>query len=359
MNKNKILNAIILLAFALFNYGCQRTEGANQVNDNSKASLQNSQAINAKAYPVKIMTLKYESVSDYAPAVGIAKPSKASKISFEEGGTILKILKNKGDYVKAGDTLIILDNSILKAQLESARAQYELAEVNFKKNEEIYLKNAASEIQYLQAKYQKEIAKANFDLMKARYEKTYLKAPFDGYIENKFVEVGELANPGVPAFSLIDIKEIKIEAGISENYARQVKKGARVLIDIPTVNLFNINGQVIFVSESVINDNRSFTVEIKLNDRISGIKPNMRANVLIEIEKVKNSILIPEDAAMKTDLGDVAYVYENGKAKLRKISIAFRRNNMISISEGLNEGDSLIVVGQQNLIDGMRVIAIN
>src|SRR5690554_27056 len=304
---------------------------------------------------VETEKVKYQPFTSYISLIGVAKPFHKADIAYDEGGQIKAFYKDKGSYVKEGEVILEIENSVLKASLDAAKAQYEMAETNFKKQEKIYNEKVSSELQYLNAKYERDAAKANYELIKNRYEKTFVKAPFSGIVDLKYLEVGEFAAPGAPIVSLVSTDKIKIEAGVPENYVDDIHPGDNVKVIFNDLGKQTFDEKISYVGASINTDNRTFPIEIIINNKGHKIKPELNAVVKIEKNKFDKVAIVPEEVISKTDIGNVVFVEENGIAKMRIVEVNSRDNNKAAIISGLKEGDNLILVGYQNLIDGEKV----
>jgi len=340
----KYLIVTLLLLSSISFTGCSESDG------NTKAAKK--EEINRVS--VKTIELKGEKYSDFISVVGTIKPFQKALLSATEGGKITKFHKDKGEFVKKGETILEIDNELLKASLDGTKAQFELAEITFQKQEMIYKQNVNSEIQYLQAKYGMEQLKANLKMIQTRYNNTFIIAPFSGYIDYKFYDEGEHAPVGQPIVNLINISKVKIEAGVPENFITSVKKG-----DITTVLVNAVgkeyNGKISFVGTSVNATNRTFPIEITILNKEKQLKPELISEVKIQTKYYEKIITIPTEVITRVDNGYVVYVENNGKAESREVKIIKRTGGRVAVSDGLNDGDKLIVVGYQSLIHGQAI----
>lgn len=351
--KNKIKITIILLIGTLLlvtiNACSDSAEGENLGNEES----------NEPSVYVKTVPLEHVTFYDQIKVFGVAKAINQADISTDEGGKIKEFVKDKGSYVNKDDVILILDNDVLKANLDAALAQYERAQSNFTRQEKVYKENVISEITYLNAKYDRDAAKANYDLIKARYDRTFIKAPFAGIVDKKYAEVGETILPGVPVVSVVNMYKIKIEAGVPENYVNRVQMGDSVKVVFKDLQNAEYKAVLSYVGNTITTNNRTFPIEITINNSDRKIKPELSAQVYIQEEKYDAAILIPEETVTKTDLGHTVFIEEDGIAKMRIVEIISRSNNKIAVSSGLKEGENLIYVGFQNLVDGTKVKVVN
>jgi RND family efflux transporter MFP subunit len=346
-----LINFLVVVIIFISITSCGDSTGNEKNNDPSK--------IEASVY-VKTIPLKLESFVDNIYVLGVAKAFYQAKLSSDEGGKIKEFIKDKGSYVKKGDVIVTIDNDILKANLDAAFAQYKRAESTYVRQEVVYKQQVTSEITYLNSKYERDAAKANYELIKARYERTFIKAPFSGIVDQKFAEIGETVMPGFPIVSLVSMNKIKVVAGVPENYVNLVKKGTDVDIIFKDLNDAKYHSKVSYVGHTISTNNRTFTVEIILDNRDGNIKPELNAQIYIEKRKYDNVFKIPEDIVTETDRGPVIFIEKDGLASMRNVEILARFSNQVAIKpDGIKEGEQLIVVGYQNLVNGERVTVIN
>jgi len=301
---------------------------------------------------VEIENIQGEKYTSYIKVIGVVQPLNKANLSFLEGGRIKSFLKNKGSYVIKGETLAVLDNAVVKASKDAAKARYDFAEINFKKQKKIFDENISSEFQYLKSKSERDQAKANYELMNARYNNTFIIANFDGIIDAKFIEEGEFAPPGSPVISLIQNSKVKIVAGVPEKFAAKIKSNQKVKIKVGSNS---IEGKISFVGATLDVNNRTFSTEVIVQNKNKLLKPGMISEVSIEQKSYPKIVTIPDDVVTRTDNGYMVFVEENGIAKSKQISILDRFENKISIEKGLVVGEHLIVVGFQNLVEGQEV----
>jgi RND family efflux transporter MFP subunit len=345
---------IFMLIFALMILVVLTSCGESDGSEKEKAEEDESRVVR-----VETEELKGSQYTDFIKIIGQLKPIEKASLSHPTGGIIKTFNKDKGDYVNKGDTIAVIDNDVLKANLASAKAKYDLAEITYDKQEEIFKQKVNSEIQVLEAKANRDAAKANFELIKAQLEDSYITAAFPGIVDAKYYEEGELAGPGMPIVNLINISRIKVEAGLPERYVGQVSKGAPVKILVKNLTDKMIEGRVSFIGNSVTTNNRTFPIEIMVSTSTTKLKPELVAELFIENEHYDDVITIPQEVAERVDDGYEVFIVDSGKAVSRNIKILNRFDDKIAVKSGLKKGEQLIVVGYQNLVHGQKVKIVN
>jgi membrane fusion protein (multidrug efflux system) len=335
------LTVILCLTFGLF-YSCGGDKSQTKEN-NQKLSL------------VKIQEVKPQLFAEKFTVVGAVKPYASAKISSEEGGLILSIEKDKGSNVAAGQIVVRLKKDVESATYEQLLAQYELAKLNFEKQQQLYDDNATTEIAYLTAKWQLEAAAKGLEVVKTHMSKGFIRSPISGVVEDKFMNKGEMSAPGMPILSIVDVSRVKISAGVPEKYVEQIKKGQDVKVTVDVLPGAEFSGKINYIAPSLSQGSRTFEIEIIINNKQRLLKPEMSANIELARSETENAIAIPQEYII--DYGDEKYVFvfENGIAKKQDLELGGRNENLVLVKSGLKDGDKLIIEGFQTLNDGEKV----
>jgi membrane fusion protein (multidrug efflux system) len=338
---NKISSAAVILLLSIFMFSCGGNK--NVKNNNEKLTL------------VKVMDVKPQYFAEKFTVVGVVKPYASAKISSEEGGLILSILKDKGDYVSKGQIVIRLKKDVQSATYDQLVAQYELAKLNFEKQQQLYDDNATTEIAYLTAKWQLEAAAKGLDVVKTHISTGFIRSPISGVVDDRYMNKGEMSAPGVPILSVVDVSRVKISAGVPEKYVEQISKGQEVKITIDVLPGQEFSGKISYVSPTLSQGSRTFEIEIIINNRKLALKPEMSANIELARSEKENAIAIPQDYIIDYGSEKYLFVLEDGIAKKRDVELGGRNENLVLIKSGLNAGDKLIIEGFQSLNDGEKV----
>jgi RND family efflux transporter MFP subunit len=306
---------------------------------------------------VRVEILKPTRLVDAIQVAGTVKASEDANLSPEEGGVVKEWRAKKGQTVKKGDLVIVLRDEVIKAGYDAATAQYKMAELNLEKQQKVFDQQGISELQMKNLEYTRDAAKANADLMKARWERTQIRAPFDGIVDNIVPNEGDFAPPGMPVARVVNTSTIKIQADIPEMYLGSVSVGSAAIITFDALPGDTLRGKVNFVGSTVSSANRALQVEIVVVNPYRKIKSEMVAKVKILRGTKPNALLVSENLVQLVDRDrTIVYVENNGKAEERRLKLGGRQGIMVEVLEGLNAGDHLIVSGYQKVINGTPVI---
>lgn len=291
---------------------------------------------------------------------GITVPDQEVNIQPKVQGRIKKIYVNVGSNVKAGQIIAEIDDTDyqntynrIKADLESAKSQLELAKANYQRAQNLIKNNSISQAEF-------DSAKSNFESAEARYKssseilekakidlnETKIRAPFDGLITNKFVDVGSFVFPQTPIF-VIQSRKTYFLGKVSEQDAIFLKKGMKMSVDFPSIGKI-IEGELDSVVPS--SDRRSFEVKILLNE---SVRSNLYGVAKAEIEK-KAAILVPYEAVSISKDGEYVFSVSDGVARKIKIKILDTLSDYISI-EIPDKITQIISPYTDKLYDGIKV----
>ncbi|MFA5403974.1 MAG: efflux RND transporter periplasmic adaptor subunit [Ignavibacteria bacterium] len=304
---------------------------------------------------VKIRDIKGENFTERYKIVGIVKPNTSAKLSSEEGGIITYLSKDKGSSVSRGETVVVLKKDFDKASYDQAYSQYELSKDNYERAEKLFLENATTEQVYMNAKLQFNIAEKTVEMYRTRLEKGYIKSPISGVVDAKYMNLGEMTNPGSPILNIVDISRVKIEAGIPEKYVTRLSKGRAVEITFDVLPDESFSGKISYISPTLNAQSRTFDIEIILDNRGRKLKPEMSANVFFTNMNLDDAVVVERDSFVDNGDEQFVFVLENDVAKKKIVKIGGTSDNKVLISEGLNIGDKLIYYGFRALVDGDKV----
>ena len=291
---------------------------------------------------------------------GRVEANRDIMISAEESGVIRRISAEKGQRVGAGQAIAKIDDAILSAQVEQARAQAALATETWERRKRLYEEDqVGSELAYLESKYSAEQSTAALRSLEARLERTTIRAPIGGVLDDRMIELGSMVGPGQAVARIVQLNPLKVSAGVPERYALDVKRGDPVSVTFDALGGETFTGSISYVGSAVNPSNRTFPVEFTLPNPGNRIKPEMVASVAIQSGVIEDALIVPQEALIRVEDGYVAFVAteENGEwvARRRALDLGASQRNRVAVEQGISAGDRLIVVGQTQVADGDRV----
>jgi membrane fusion protein (multidrug efflux system) len=341
---NRIPLIGLVFALALVFTSCKKSEGEN-----------GAQKIQPVYVHVEVVTPTR--LVDAIQIAGTVKAFEDVNISPEEGGVVKEWKVKKGQHVRKGELIVVLRDEVIKASYDAAKAQYDMAELNLERQKGVYEQQGISELQFRNFQYTRDAAKANAELMGARWERTQIRSPINGVLDNTIPNEGEFAPPGMPIARVVNTGTIKIQAEVPERYAGVVVRGMHAMITIDALQGDTLEGKISFAGSTVSSANRTMPVEIILANQLLRLKPEMVVKVKLLRESKDDALLVSDNVVQLVDRDRfVAYVENNGIAEERHLTLGGRQGNQVEVLEGLKPGDHLIVVGFQKLVNGTPVI---
>ena len=331
-----------------------------------------------------VLAVERSSVPDLLEAVGTVRAAQTSTLASQMMGTLLEVRVREGDRVQQGQVLAVIDDSQPRAglsrataaetaseqQLVAADADLTLAEVTLKRYQVLFDKQtiSAQEFDVIKARYrsaqahremaQADQAQAKAALAEARtlLEYTRIRAPFDGVITEKRADAGTLASPGMPIFTIEDIRRYRLEANVNEADLVYVKLGqvAPVLIDV--FGDSSLKGQVAQIVPAADPGSRSFVVKMELPPDV-----RLRSGLFGRAQfsrGTRQSVVIPRTAVVERgQLQGVFVLDENKVAALRYVTLGKGEGEAIEVLAGLQGGERLVAKPADLELDGKRIEA--
>ncbi len=273
------------------------------------------------------------------------------------GGVITAMYVSEGSAVRQGQAIAKLDDQIVRESLAEVQTQLALATTVFEKQSNLWKQQIGTELQYLQAKSNKESLERRISTVKAQMGQSTVTAPISGVVDQVTGKVGQVASPGMGIVRVVNLSKLKVVAKVADTYAGTVKRGDAVQINFPDINK-QINATITFVSTSVDPLSRTFTIEVPLPSDNS-LKPNMLAQVKINDFSKASAIVINQNLIQNTENGQLVYIAENAGnkkvARAKKVTVGQSYGGQIEITQGLSAGDQLITQGYQEVTDGQTI----
>ncbi len=333
--------------------------------------------------PVDVFIVKKQSIFDEIVLTGAVGSEEEANISSKIPGRVISVDADTGMSVKAKQTLVIIDDSQLKIQkmqiqnqilvaqanMDAIKIQINDAERDLNRMEELYKENVISKkqlegyqvkLETLQKNYESaqkslQVVKDNLKLIDIQIEDCIVRAPFDGIIGNKRVEMGEIVGPGQVLMIIYNTKKLNAQMKIPEAYVPKLKYGQNVQLELDAFEGKTITGKITKISGTPDPKTRMFIVYISLPFADSVIKPGMFAKGTVAIDKKTDTIMIPEKAVFEESGKKFVYIVENGRAKKIEVKLGEYSNGSVEIKSGLSDGNMVVVFGKENLSPDSRV----
>lgn len=375
--KKIILSALI---FVVLLSGCSSTPKSDEdiknkimtyrqqiANLNSKiAELESQLGVDSSSIGgllVDTMMVSSKHYEHYITVTANVDAENNALISPQMNGQVIAVYVQEGQTVSRGQLLAKINDDVLQSNLAQLETSLFLADTMYQKQKTLFDQNVISEVQYLQAKNQKETLEKNINVIKTQIAQTRITAPFSGIIDKVDIKVGELATPGRPVFQLVNLSSMIVMADASEKYLPYLNINDDVKITFPTYPDIKIDTKIYQKGNVIDPANRTFWLKIKFPNVDNKIKPNMLSTLTMKDYEADDVLVVPTNVLNKDINGWFIFIAkkENNEYVARKkyIEIGVSDNDNTIVENGLNQGDIVITKGFNQVSDGMKVSIYN
>jgi len=303
---------------------------------------------------VRVLTLGEESVSEFFEISGPVAPVRGTDLSAQESGPVVAIPIGKGEAVAQGKIILELERGILKAELDAAQAALDMQSYNVDKVRQLHGAGKVSRIELLTAESSFAQAQAMVGVLQERYDRAGIRAPFDGVVVDRYVELGQLVNPGQRVVRILDPYTLKLEAYLTDTQVQWITVGESATIQLGETRE-TASGVVSWVGFEADRMTGKFKVEIEIPNPHLKYHSGVIGRARLGKNLASNVVAIPRDAVLPGRIGPTAFVVENDRAILRRLELGADQGLMVVVLEGLAAGERLVVRGHRDLRDGSLV----
>lgn len=300
-------------------------------------------------------------------SVGTLHAVEGADLAAEVSGIVTQIAFKPGDDVKKGQLLIQLRDDSDRAQLAALRATAEQNILTYRRNASLNQQNAISKQAFDQARANMQSAVAQAAAQLATVEKKAIRAPADGRVGIRMVDIGQYVNAGTTLVTLQKLDPIFVDFTVPQQQAGVLKPGAPVTVTVESGSDKAFKGRIVALDPKVDPETRNVRVRAEISNPNKTLIPGMFATVLTEVGSPRPQLTLPQTAITYNPYGDVVYVVtpsknEKGKdilvANQRFVTVGETRGDQVAIVSGITEKDEVVTTGQLKLKNG-AVVFIN
>ena len=319
---------------------------------------------NSKYPIVSTINVKNEIFKHYVQLQGDVKSDKIISIYPEFSGILKNIYVKSGENVSQGQVLATIDDGGLKQQLAQLEITYNLAKTTYERQERLWNQKIGSEIQFLQSKSMFNAQSKAIEQLNKQLDKTVIKAPFSGVIDNVIAKQGEVVYPGRSNLMLlVNMEQMFVVSKVPENYINTITKGKEIKIESPMLNM-KLKSKIRLVANFINPSNRTFRIEADIPYNEYKIKPNLNVKINVNDYTNKNAILVKLNY-INMDSNNDQYVYKiinkKGRSYSSKTIIQTGKDNgdFVEVLKGLSANDEVVSEGARKLTNNSIVKIIN
>ena len=337
-------------------------------NDLQAINLAISKKDTLKKLPlITAFTAKSTIFTHYLEIQGNVKTKQNILVYPEMPGILRKIFVQEGQRVTKGQLLATIDDGGLSNQVAQVEATTQLAKTTFERQKRLWEQKIGSEIQFLQTKTNYEAQTNALKQLKSQQAKASVRAPFSGVVDNIIKEPGTVIAPGQGSeiFRIVNLNNMYVEAEVPEKYIASITKNKEVKVEFSVLGK-SVNSKVRQVGSFINPNNRSFKIEVPVENQSGNIKPNLTAKLQINDYTDAEAILIPQSIISENAKGE-QYIYVLKDKKLNNEAVAERliietgktQGDMIEVTKNLAADTEIIMEGARSVTNGQVVKVIN
>jgi len=295
-------------------------------------------------------------------AMGTVEADEGINISSEVAGKVQKILFKSGERVKAGTVILVQESGNEIAQLNAADARLRLAEANYERMVQLRKKNTVSQNELDSALQQKESAQGDVDNLKTTLEKKNVKAPFDGRLGIRKVDLGQDLPVGTAIVSLQATNRVRVNFPVPQFWLVQMTKGLPVTVQLGDGSNNVVKGEVTAIGAEINATTRNATVQSSLENTNNQFVPGMAVEVTVTLSNPQKVLAVPSTAVIFAPFGDTVFVVEkdkekgNLKARQQFVRLGKARGDLVEIADGVKAGEQVVSAGAFKLTNGQSVV---
>lgn len=311
------------------------------------------QGQNSRPPLVRISTVESSLFQETIFANGTLRANEAVDLRAEISAMVTGIFFEDGAMVPEGELLVKLDDRELKAEKRTLERRLQFARLEEERQRTLLEDGGTTEAAFDEALFERELVETQLELVKARLDKTEIKAPFDGLLGLRRVSRGDLVDPGTSIVSVRQIHPLKLDFPVPERFLPRVSIGMPVSIAAAGGREFD--GEVVALEPQIDEETRMISLRALVDNEDGRLLPGGFVSVELILDEIEDALMISSTALIPGLGKNLVYVVADGKVEAREVETGFRTRDQVQIVEGLRAGEKIVVQGVQGVRAGQEV----
>jgi len=320
-----------------------------------KSAGQTGVKIAETPFAVSVAKVGREDIERRIDITGTLAAWEEATIASEVDGRVVAVAADLGDRVARGEMLARVASEEYELRVAQAVADLTSARADYARIAELAANHLVSQQQVDDAKHKFDVAQAAADLAQKKLRDTNLRAPFDGAVAKRLINVGDYVRSGLSVFQLVRTTPLKFKGEVPEQFVFDVRVGDAVLAYLSTEDSEPLHGKIVRIGPAVSAESRSFAIEARIENPNGKIKPGTFARLSILSRTVNSALTIPDRAVFSFAGNPHVYVVVDGKARDRAVELDGKTADRVIVVKGLEEGEQVVVTSVELLTDGRAV----
>jgi membrane fusion protein (multidrug efflux system) len=309
----------------------------------------------ARAITVESIVVEPTRLESTVEAVGTVLADASAVLRAELPGQIIERHFEEAQLVSKGDPLFSIEATVLQAELNEARANVEQSEAAYKRAQELVRSKLVSATDYDTARANFNVAQARLNSALARLSKTVIRAPFDGYVGLRRINIGDYATTGQELVNVVQLDPLRVDFNVPETLLARVLPGQAIVVTVGAFPDRKFTGEVTAIDPQVDAVGHSLAVRARLPNPDLALRPGLFAQVAVSLDVKPDALMVPEEAIWPIGQEKTVYVIEDGVATRRNVRLGERKPGLVEVVSGLKRGEEIVVAGQMKLYEGAPV----
>ena len=309
----------------------------------------------ARQVAVETIVVEPEPLRSSARAVGTLLADASATLRAEVPGQVVGLHFEDGQAVERGDRLYSIEATVLEAEVNEARANAEQSEAAYNRAKELIDDRLISATDFDTARANYNVGVARLLSSEARLSKTVIRAPFDGFVGLRQINIGDYATIGQELVDVVRLDPLRVEFSVPETLLGQLAAGQAVFVSVGTYPGEEFLGTITAVAPQVDVAGHSVTLRAELPNADLRLRPGLFAQVDVTLKEKSDALLVPEQAIWPVGNDKTVFVVEDGKAVQKIVTLGERRPGEVEIVSGLEPGSEVVTAGQMKIFDGAAV----
>lgn len=305
---------------------------------------------------VEVLPIRTGSLAREIMVAGILSPVRTVGVNAQLGGALTSVRVEEGDIVREGQVLAEVDARELAAQLRSAQASLELAKSTAERSAVLFKDRVVTAAEHERDQAALAAAQATYDALRTRIGYAQVRAPTSGVITEKRIEAGDVVSTQARLFTVADVSTLVVRVQISELDVPSLRIGQTSDITIDALGAEQFRGTIRRIFPAADSATRMVPVEVQLSgSAVRRLRPGYLARVTLKLGERPGVIVAPIGAIVGARDARAVFIVHGKTVERRQVRLGQSSGNVVEILEGLNVGDSVVVVGADRLRDGDTV----
>jgi RND family efflux transporter MFP subunit len=346
--------SLLFLIFVVMNLGCTKNE---------------AKVTEEKVMNVKVLAAEMKSFRPFVETIGTLKPNEEVIVSSEVDGIVKNLRVNEGSSVSKGMVLVEINETDYRlevnradAALRQAEASLANAKLEYERKASLYKEELVTKQQFddisarlALADGELDRAKASLSLAKEKLSKTKIYSPLGGIVREKRLTKGDYVRNGSQLLWIVQTDPLKLSFTVPEKDMGKLKIGQDVLFKVDTYPDTEFKGRLGTIYPSLEEKTRTLQVEALVPNHDNRLKPGLFAKVTLYTGQARDIVVVPITAVLYEDSRVKVFIAEGERAKERPVKIGTKYGEYLEIVEGLKKGEMVVVAGQNNLAEGVKM----